>query len=80
MAAGFVDTYWDESRSNASDSDTKSDEESQVLLFFIHNMRVSEISVKIRFSLVSASPRVNVHRDVLAKLKAASVPHVVSAN
>ena len=35
MAAGFAEVCWDESISNASDSDTPSDEESQVLLFFI---------------------------------------------
>ena len=37
MAAGFPDVCWDESISNASDSDTPNDEESQVLLSFIHN-------------------------------------------
>ena len=35
MAAGFVDVCWDKSISNASDGDTLSDEESQILLFFI---------------------------------------------
>ena len=35
MAVGFAEACWDESISNASDSDTPSDEESQVLLFFI---------------------------------------------
>ena len=36
IPAGFADACWDESISNTSDSDTPSDEESQVLLFFIH--------------------------------------------
>ena len=35
MAAGLADACWDESISKASDSDMPSDEESQVLLFFI---------------------------------------------
>ena len=35
MAAGFAEACWDESISNTSDSDTPSDKESQVLLFFI---------------------------------------------
>ena len=46
MAAGFADKYWDESRSNASDSDMESDEESQELLFFIRNMHVWFVAIE----------------------------------
>ena len=57
MAVGFADTYWDESRSNASDSDTESDKETQVLLFFIRNTCVSLLlsSKKLATTLLLAN-------------------------
>ena len=57
MAAGFADKCWDESRSNASDSDMDCDEESQVLLFFMRNMCVSllRLSKKVATALLLAN-------------------------
>ena len=79
MAAGFADACWDES--NASDSDTPSDEENQVLLFFIRMLMKSILQyVSLDFSFVDVNPHASVHKDVHAKQKVAIVPHVASAN
>ena len=47
MAAGFADACWDES--NASDSDTPSDEENQVLLFFIRMLNFTTRFTRFQF-------------------------------
>ena len=46
MAAGCAEACWDESISNASDSDTPSDEESQVRITFLYTY-VDEINVAL---------------------------------